>query len=123
MPSSACKNFPVLFRASFGVRCANLPAILRAIVACGWFGIQTWIGGLALDALFRAAWPGWAGVPGGIAITFMLFWLIQVAVILKGTEGIKLLESCSDHLLLAGVYILPLWAIIAFFLKGHLSPQ
>ena len=60
-------SFPVLCRASFGVRGANLPAMLRAIVACGWFGIQTWIGGLALDALFLAAWPGWAGVPGGTA--------------------------------------------------------
>jgi nucleobase:cation symporter-1, NCS1 family len=78
-------SFPVLCRASFGVRGANLPAMLRAIVACGWFGIQTWIGGLALDALFRAAWPGWAGVPGSTAMTFMVFWLIQVAVILKGT--------------------------------------
>ena len=58
-------SFPVLCRASFGVRGANVPAMLRAIVACGWFGIQTWIGGLALDALFRAAWPGWAEVPGG----------------------------------------------------------
>jgi nucleobase:cation symporter-1, NCS1 family len=46
--------FPVLCRASFGVRGANLPAVLRAIVACGWFGIQTWIGGLALDALLTA---------------------------------------------------------------------
>ena len=53
-------SFPVLCRASFGVRGANLPAMLRAIVACGWFGIQSWIGGLALDALFLAAWPGWA---------------------------------------------------------------
>ena len=58
-------SFPVLCRASFGVRGANLPAVLRAIVACGWFGIQTWIGGLAMDALFRAAWPGWGAVPGG----------------------------------------------------------
>ena len=56
-------SFPVLCRASFGVRGANLPAILRAIVACGWFGIQTWIGGLALDALVYAAWPGWGEVP------------------------------------------------------------
>ena len=95
-------SFPVLCRASFGVRGANLPAMLRAIVACGWFGIQTWIGGLALDALCRAAWPGWAGVAGGTAIAFMVFWLIQVAVILKGTEGIKLLESWSAPLLLAG---------------------
>ena len=57
-------SFPVLCRASFGVSGANVPAILRALVACGWFGIQTWIGGLALNTLLAAAWPGWAGVPG-----------------------------------------------------------
>ena len=112
--------FPVLCRASFGVRGANLPAILRAVVACGWFGIQTWIGGLALDALFRAAWPGWAGVPGGTAITFMMFWLIQVWVILKGTEGIKLLESWSAPLLLAGGGLLLWWAIRVGGGLGHL---
>ena len=57
-------SFPVLCRAAFGVKGANVPAILRAIVACGWFGIQTWIGALALQALLTAAWPGWANVPG-----------------------------------------------------------
>src|SRR5690349_16240707 len=67
-------SFPVLCRASFGVRGANIPAMLRALVACGWFGIQTWIGGLAMDALFRAAWPGWAQVGGGTAIAFAIFW-------------------------------------------------
>ncbi|MGH9420607.1 MAG: cytosine permease, partial [Thermoanaerobaculia bacterium] len=50
-------SFPVLCRASFGVRGANIAAMLRAIVACGWFGIQTWIGALALNALIAAAWP------------------------------------------------------------------
>jgi NCS1 family nucleobase:cation symporter-1 len=104
-------SFPVLCRASFGVRGANLPAVLRAIVACGWFGIQTWIGGLALDALCQAAWPGWAGVPGHVAVAFLVFWLIQVAVILKGTEGIKALESWSAPLLLAGGGLLFLWAM------------
>ena len=71
------------------MRGANIPAMLRAMVACGWFGIQTWIGGLALDALVRAAWPGWTEVPGNTAIAFLAFWLIQVAVILKGIEGIS----------------------------------
>jgi NCS1 family nucleobase:cation symporter-1 len=104
-------SFPVLCRASFGVRGANLPALLRAFVACGWFGIQTWIGALALDALARAAWPGWAQVPGATAIAFGLFWAIEVAVILRGTEGIKLLESWSAPLLLGGGGILLLWAI------------
>jgi nucleobase:cation symporter-1, NCS1 family len=48
-------SFPVLCRAAFGVKGANVPAMLRAIVACGWFGIQTWIGGLALHELLLAA--------------------------------------------------------------------
>ncbi|MGI9044172.1 MAG: NCS1 family nucleobase:cation symporter-1 [Gemmatimonadaceae bacterium] len=104
-------SFPVLCRASFGVRGANIAAMLRAIVACGWFGIQTWIGGLALDALLTAAWPGWAGLGNSQAIAFGIFWLIQVFVILKGTEGIKVLESWTAPLLLAGGLVLLVWAI------------
>ncbi len=116
-------SFPVLCRASFGVRGANLPAILRAIVACGWFGIQTWIGGLALDALVTAAWSGWSEVPAHTGIAFMAFWLIQVAVILKGTEGIKHLESWSAPLLLAGGGILLLWAARAGGGLDHLLAE
>jgi len=104
-------SFPVLCRASFGVRGANVAAMLRAIVACGWFGIQTWIGALALDTLFRAAWPGWANVPGSTAIAFAIFWGIQVVIILKGTEGIKILESWSAPLLLGGGALLLWWAV------------
>lgn len=110
-------SFPVLARASFGTRGANIPAILRAIVACGWFGIQTWIGGTAIDALFTAVWGGWAGFDLVIAgnplhtwFSFMLFWLIQVAIILRGIEGIKYLESWSAPLLLAGGLALLVWA-------------
>ena len=104
-------SFPVLCRASFDVRGANIAAILRAIVACGWFGIQTWIGALALDALFKAAWPGWAQLTGSTAIAFAIFWLIQVVIILKGTEGIKILESWSAPLLLGGGALLLWWGI------------
>jgi NCS1 family nucleobase:cation symporter-1 len=104
-------SFPVLCRASFGVRGANVPAMLRAIVACGWFGIQTWIGGLALDTLIGAAWAGWAAVPGKTAIAFGIFWLIQVAIIFKGTEGIKVLETWSAPLLLGGGALLLWWGI------------
>jgi nucleobase:cation symporter-1, NCS1 family len=104
-------SFPVLCRASFGVRGANVAAMLRAIVACGWFGIQTWIGGLALDALLTAAWHGWAQIGVHTAIAFGIFWLIQVFIILKGTEGIKVLESWSAPLLLAGGLALLVWAI------------
>jgi len=104
-------SFPVLCRASFGVRGANVAAMLRAIVACGWFGIQTWIGALALNALMLAAWAGWASVPGALWIAFGFFWAIQVVIILRGTEGIKILESWSAPLLLAGGAILLWWGI------------
>jgi len=115
--------FPVLCRASFGVRGANLPAVLRALVACGWFGIQTWIGALALDALAGAAWSGWGAVPGHTAIAFGVFWLIEVAVILRGTEGIKLLESWSAPLLLGGGVVLLAWAIRNGGGLGHLLAE
>ena len=104
-------SFPVLCRASFGVKGANVPAMLRAFVACGWFGIQTWIGALALDLLLGAAWSGWTGISGHVAIAFAAFWGVQVLLILKGTEGIRMLESWSAPLLLAGGALLLLWAV------------
>jgi NCS1 family nucleobase:cation symporter-1 len=104
-------SFPVLCRASFGVRGANVPAILRALVACGWFGIQTWIGGLALSTLMTAAWPGWANIAAGNAIGFAVFWAIQVWLIVHGLEGIKKLEAWSAPLLLGGGALLLGWAI------------
>jgi NCS1 family nucleobase:cation symporter-1 len=116
-------SFPVLCRASFGVKGANVPAMLRAIVACGWFGIQTWIGGLALDALIAAAWPGWKQVPGALGIAFMIFWLIQVAIIVRGLEGIKILESWSAPLLLFGGLALLIWAIRSGGGLGHILSE
>jgi NCS1 family nucleobase:cation symporter-1 len=102
--------FPVLCRASFGTKGANVPAILRAIVACGWFGIQTWIGGQALDALFAAMWPGWNGISIHLWLAFFLFWAVQVYIIVQGVEGIKHLETFSAPLLLAGGGVLLAWA-------------
>ena len=116
-------SFPVLCRAAFGVRGANVPAILRAIVACGWFGIQTWIGGLALNQLLIAAWPAWANVPGALWISFFAFWLVQVAIILRGLEGIRMLESWSAPLLLGGGVALLVWAIQAGGGLGRILDQ
>ncbi len=104
-------SFPVLCRASFGVRGATIPALLRAVVACGWFGIQTWIGGLALNTLLTAAWPAWGGLPGTVWIAFAVFWAVEVAIILRGLEGIKRLEGWSAPLLLGGGVLLLAWAI------------
>src|SRR6267154_282412 len=70
--------FPVFARASFGVLGANVPAILRALVACGWFGIQTWIGGEAINAMFVALVPSWHDYPAGVWICFAGFWLLHV---------------------------------------------
>jgi nucleobase:cation symporter-1, NCS1 family len=103
-------SFPVLCRASFGVRGANVPALLRALVACGWFGIQTWIGGLALHTLLTAAVPAWGHVIGGPWIAFGAFWLVQVWIILTGLDGIKRLQGWSAPLLLTGGLALLLWA-------------
>jgi NCS1 family nucleobase:cation symporter-1 len=99
--------FPVFVRASFGVRGANFAAMARALVACGWFGIQTWIGGLALDALMNEVWGGWANVPGHTFIMFLVFWAIQLVIILRGVEGVKVLESFAAPLLLGGSLVLP----------------
>ena len=88
--------FPVFARASFGTRGANIPALLRAIVACGWFGIQTWIGGAALYNLVRA-WNNslppintTSLLPQTIpAICFMLFWALNMFIVYKGVESIR----------------------------------
>jgi NCS1 family nucleobase:cation symporter-1 len=101
--------FPVLVRSSFGIRGANVAAMARALVACGWFGIQTWIGALALDTLMTTLTSGWADVGGHKAIAFGVFWLVQVAIILRGIEGIKFLESYAAPLLIGGSVGLLIW--------------
>jgi NCS1 family nucleobase:cation symporter-1 len=116
-------SFPVLCRASFGVRGANIPAVLRAMVACGWFGIQTWIGGLALNTLLAAAWPAWSGLPGNVWVSFGIFWLVQVAIIVRGLEGIKKLESWSAPLLLGGGVLLLGWAARRAGGLGHILSE
>src|SRR6267142_834060 len=102
--------FPVLARASFGVLGANVAAVLRAFVACGWFGIQTWIGGEAINTLIATLYPAWTNVPHGAAICFMAFWLINLAFILKGIEYIRFLQGISAPVLLAVGVLLLVWA-------------
>lgn len=115
--------FPVFVRSSFGVRGANFAAMARALVACGWFGIQTWIGGLALDALLTAAFPGWANVAGHTFITFFIFWAIQLAIILRGIEGVKIFESLAAPLLIVGGVALLAWGFVAGGGVGNVFAQ
>jgi NCS1 family nucleobase:cation symporter-1 len=113
--------FPVLLRSSFGVLGANVPAMMRALVACGWFGIQTWIGGQALYVLMRvllpAGWdlpqllPDWFGITTGQLVAFLAFWVINVAIIWRGMESIRVLERWSAPVLLLMGLALLVWAV------------
>ncbi|MGD0225114.1 MAG: NCS1 family nucleobase:cation symporter-1 [Terriglobia bacterium] len=102
--------FPVFVRASFGVRGANIPAVLRALVACRWFGIQTWIGGQAIYSMLRIFWPGAAHLPGGAWLCFFAFWALNMVVIWRGIETIKFLEGIGAPFML-GIGLLLLWWI------------
>ena len=102
--------FPVLVRASFGVRGANVPAVLRALVACGWFGIQTWIGGQAIHSMLQILWPAAAASPSSVWICFFAFWLLNMFVIWRGIETIRFLEGIGAPFML-GVGLLLLWWI------------
>jgi nucleobase:cation symporter-1, NCS1 family len=99
--------FPVFVRASFGVRGANVPAVLRALVACGWFGIQTWIGGQAIYSMLRIVWPAASSFAGAAWLCFFVFWCINMFVIWRGIETIKFLEGIgAPFMLLVGLLLL-----------------
>jgi NCS1 family nucleobase:cation symporter-1 len=103
--------FPVLLRSSFGILGSNVPAVIRALIACGWFGIQTLFGGLAIHLLFSRFVPGWAALGGtGEVIGFGLFWLLNIGIVLRGFDSLKWLEVLSAPLLLAVGLGLLLWA-------------
>ncbi|MFA5805110.1 MAG: NCS1 family nucleobase:cation symporter-1 [Melioribacteraceae bacterium] len=104
--------FPVLARAAFGTLGSNIPALLRAVVACGWFGIQTWIGGQALNSLISVLIPQWAVWNWGPAAGFLIFWAMNVYFIINGMESIKWLEALgAPFLLLVGIALL-IWAYV-----------
>ena len=112
--------FPVLARASFGILGAHVPSLLRALVACGWFGIQTWVGGSAIYQLLNAV-SGDALVSGALPVLginlaqllcFLGFWGIQVFIIYKGVESIRVLETwAAPFLIVMGLALLG-WAYV-----------
>jgi NCS1 family nucleobase:cation symporter-1 len=87
--------FPVFVRAPFGVRGAQLPAMLRALVACGWFGIQSWIGGTAIAQMVQVLAPRTGQMPWVTWACFLGFWLLNMVVVWRGVESIRFLESFS----------------------------
>ncbi|HEY2159615.1 MAG TPA: NCS1 family nucleobase:cation symporter-1 [Isosphaeraceae bacterium] len=123
--------FPVYCRASFGLRGANVPAMLRALVACGWFGIQTWIGGAAIYKILAIYAPSWRALPNlaGLGINgaelacFLGFWLVNMFVIYKGIDSIRLLLNIKAPLLIALGLALLAWAYRAAHGFGPMLEQ
>ena len=112
--------FPVFARASYGVFGANVPAVMRAIVACGWFGIQCWIGGQALHTFFRSLWAGWPACMGTSAIDghlptewlcFLLFWALNILIVYRGMELLRRVENWAAPYVLVMTALLVAWAI------------
>jgi NCS1 family nucleobase:cation symporter-1 len=112
--------FPVLARSSFGTYGANVPAVLRAIVACGWFGIQTYIGGEAVKIFVVALWPGYAELGGDFAIlglsissaiTFLLFWALNIIIIYAGMNVVRVFENWAAPIVLVLALALLVWVV------------
>lgn len=106
--------FPVIGRAAFGTKGVHLASVTRGIIACGWFGVQTWIGGLAIYAIFNAATgaTGELGLSIGKFVCFGIFWLINMYFIWKGTESIKWLETYSAPILIIMGIVLIYWSYV-----------
>jgi NCS1 family nucleobase:cation symporter-1 len=99
--------FPIFARSAFGVLGANVPALLRALVACGWFGIQTWIGGEAIYAMVVALDPALKTAVWGVPVCFGVFWLLNLIVIVRGIQTIRFLQGITaPFLLLIGLALL-----------------
>jgi NCS1 family nucleobase:cation symporter-1 len=120
--------FPVFARAAYGVFGANVPALMRAIVACGWFGIQCWIGGHALFRFFEAVSPGFSGLLGtGLVLgylatewlCFLLFWGIHILIIYRGMEVLRKVENWAAPYVLVMTILLVVWAIRRAGEVGH----
>jgi NCS1 family nucleobase:cation symporter-1 len=111
--------FPVFARASYGTFGSNLPAIMRALVACGWFGIQAWIGGQALHTLFNSISPRWTNLLGGQIgghtptewLCFLIFWAMNIYIIYRGMDLLRAVENWAAPFVLVMTACLLGWAV------------
>jgi NCS1 family nucleobase:cation symporter-1 len=126
--------FPVYARAAYGTVGSNLPALMRALVACGWFGIQCWIGGEALHTFFGALWSGWptalgdkiqsdlivlghhkiftlAGATPTEYLSFVIFWALNILIVFKGMDLLRKVENWAAPFVLVMTAVLVVWAI------------
>jgi NCS1 family nucleobase:cation symporter-1 len=123
--------FPVYCRASFGILGANVPAMLRALVACGWFGIQCWIGGQAIYTVLKIFFPTWEslevwnglGINRAQLVCFLGFWSINMIVVFLGVDSIRLLLNIKAPLLIVLGLALLVWAYRAAHGFGPMLDQ
>src|SRR5207248_6668080 len=122
--------FPVYARAAYGTSGSNLPALMRALVACGWFGINTWIGGQALHIFFKSVMPWWGafgkpidGHMPGEWISFALFWLLNIWVVYRGMDLLRKVENWAAPFVLIMTALLLAWAIWRAHGLGYLLTQ
>ncbi|HZJ46454.1 MAG TPA: NCS1 family nucleobase:cation symporter-1 [Pyrinomonadaceae bacterium] len=123
--------FPVFARGAYGTLGSNVPALMRALVACGWFGIQAWIGGEALNTLFKAIIPGWQTLLGGPIgghtptewLSFLLFWSFNVYIIYRGMDLLRRVENWAAPFVLIMTGLLLAWAIWRANGLGYLLNQ
>jgi NCS1 family nucleobase:cation symporter-1 len=125
--------YPVFARGSFGVFGANLPALIRAGIACGWFGIQTWIGGTAIFVLVGAIlgpdswWTTASSIQIGFGdaqpwtmwLSFMVFWLLNILIIVRGMEAVRRFENWAAPFVLIVAVMLLIYMVIQ---AGGLGP-
>ena len=112
-------TFPVFARAAYGTFGSNVPALMRALVACGWFGIQAWIGGEALNTFFKAIIPGWQTLLGGPIgghtptewLSFVLFWGLNIYIIYRGMDLLRKVENWAAPFVLIMTSLLLAWAL------------
>jgi NCS1 family nucleobase:cation symporter-1 len=111
--------FPVFARAAYGTQGSNLPALMRAIVACGWFGIQAWIGGQAIHIFFSAFIPGWNELLGGPIgghtptewFSFLIFWAMNIFIIFRGMDLLRKVENWAAPFVLVMTAALLIWIV------------
>jgi len=132
--------FPVFARAAYGTAGSNLPALMRAIVACGWFGIQCWIGGKALHTFLCALWPGWHVLLGGsiqdiwvltsfkpttptMFIDFMIFWGLNILIVFRGMNLLRKVENWAAPFVLIMTSFLVGWAVWRAHGLGNIMAQ
>jgi NCS1 family nucleobase:cation symporter-1 len=111
--------FPVFARAAYGTIGSNVPALMRALVACGWFGIQAWLGGEALHTMFKTIVPGWATLLGGGFgghtttewLSFLMFWSLNIYIVYRGMDLLRTVENWAAPFVLVMTAALLWWAV------------